>query len=212
MATPAMAPHFQRLATPDRRENISLPEILSALSFALDLTEGAVPGHALRSCLLGMRLARALGFPPDQLADLYYALLLKDVGCSSNAGRLCQIIGGGDEREVKAGVKLEDWTKPSQPKLSTLRLLWKTVLPEAGPLGRAAGIVKIGLTQHRNNEEMIGFAATAARTSFASSGSERYLQKQYAVWTNTGTAAAILSAAREIRFRSKHASWLSRNI
>lgn len=156
MATPAMAPHFQRLATPDRRENISLPEILSALSFALDLTEGAVPGHALRSCLLGMRLARALGFPPDQLADLYYALLLKDVGCSSNAGRLCQIIGGGDEREVKAGVKIEDWTKPSQPKLSTLRLLWKTVLPEAGPLGRAAGIVKIGLTQHRNNEEMIG--------------------------------------------------------
>ena len=40
----------------------SLPEILSALSFALDLTEGAVPGHALRSCLLGMRLGMELGF------------------------------------------------------------------------------------------------------------------------------------------------------
>jgi putative nucleotidyltransferase with HDIG domain len=135
--------------------SISLAEILSAFSFALDLTEGALPGHALRSCLLGMRLGKELGLPATQRSDLYYALLLKDVGCSSNAGRLCQIIGGGDERRVKAGVKLEDWTRPNRPKFSTLRLLWNTVLPQAGPLGRTAGIVRIGLSQHRNNEEMI---------------------------------------------------------
>lgn len=80
----------------------SLAEIISALSFALDLTEGAVPGHALRSCLLGMRLGMELGFSDVELADLYHALLLKDVGCSSNAARMCQIIGGGDDRAVKA--------------------------------------------------------------------------------------------------------------
>ena len=156
MATHAALPWAQGLADAENPANVSLAEILSALSFALDLTEGAVPGHALRTCVLGMRVAQALGFAPEQLADLYYALLLKDVGCSSNAGRLCQIIGGGDERVVKAGVKLEDWTKPSRPKLSTLELLWKTVLPEAGPLQRVAGIVRIGMAQHRNNEEMIG--------------------------------------------------------
>ncbi len=134
---------------------ISLAEILSALSFALDLTEGAVPGHALRSCLLGMRIAAALQLPEHDKASLYYALLLKDVGCSSNAARLCQIIGGGDERRVKAGVKLEDWTHPGRPRPSTLRLLWSTVLPGSDPLRRAAGILRIGLTQHRNNEEVI---------------------------------------------------------
>lgn len=134
---------------------ISLPEILSALSFALDLTEGAVPGHALRSCLLGMRLGRELGLDAGRMTSLYYALLLKDIGCSSNAARLCQIIGGGDERVVKAGVKLEDWTRPGRPKASTLRLLWNTVSPEAGALQRTADILRIGLTQHRNNEEMI---------------------------------------------------------
>lgn len=143
------------LPVPAINTDISLAQVLSALSFALDLTEGAVPGHALRSCVLGMRLAHELGLPSHDLAGLYYALLLKDVGCSSNAARLCQILGGGDERRVKAGVKLEDWTRPGQPKASTLRLLWDTVLPDAGPLMRAAGIVKIGLTQHRNNEEMI---------------------------------------------------------
>jgi putative nucleotidyltransferase with HDIG domain len=139
----------------DTHRNISLAEILSALSFALDLTEGAVPGHALRSCVFGMRIAEELRLPAEQRADLYYALLLKDIGCSSNAARLCQIIGGGDERQVKAGVKLEDWTRPGHPKASTLKLLWTNVFPEAGALRRAAAIVRIGLTQHRNNEEMI---------------------------------------------------------
>lgn len=136
-------------------QHISLAEILSALSFALDLTEDAVPGHALRSCLLGMRLGHEMRLAPAQMASLYYALLLKDVGCSSNAARLCQIIGGGDERRVKAGVKLEDWTQPSKPKASTLKLLWNTVLPGSGPVERAAAIVRIGLTQHRNNKEVI---------------------------------------------------------
>ncbi len=133
----------------------SLAEIISALSFALDLTEGAVPGHALRSCLLGMRLGLELGLSDVELADLYHALLLKDVGCSSNAARMCQIVGGGDDRAVKAGVKLEDWTRPHQPRLSTLRLLWRNVLPGATPMRRLVRIAQIGLTQHRNNEEMI---------------------------------------------------------
>ncbi len=146
---------FEVLKSKNSPSSISLAEILSALSFALDLTEGAVPGHALRSCLIGMRLAEELDLPSERMADLYYALLLKDVGCSSNAARLCQIIGGGDERRVKAGVKLEDWTRPDRPKLSTLQLLWNTVEPDAGALKRTMGIVRIGMTQHRNNEEMI---------------------------------------------------------
>ena len=133
----------------------SLAEIISALSFALDLTEGAVPGHALRCCLLGMRLARELGFSDVELADLYHALLLKDVGCSSNAGRMCQIIGGGDDRAVKSGAKLEDWTRPLHPSLAALRLLWGNVLPHSGPLRKVGRILHIALTQNRNNYEMI---------------------------------------------------------
>lgn len=133
----------------------SLAAIISALSFALDLTEGAVPGHALRSCLLGMRLGKQIGFSDQELADLYHALLLKDVGCSSNAARMCQIIGGGDDRTVKSGVKLEDWTKPHRPSFSAIRLLWKSVLPGQGPLNKARRMVKIARTQHANNEEMI---------------------------------------------------------
>ena len=133
---------------------VSLSEIISALSFALDLTEGAVAGHALRSCLIGMRIGRRAGLSSVQMDSLYYALLMKDIGCSSNAARMCQIIGG-DDRAMKAGVKLEDWTKPHQPKASTLKLLWDQVLPEASALERMVRIAKIGMTQNENNREMI---------------------------------------------------------
>ena len=137
-------------------QTIDMPEIISALSFALDLTEGAVAGHALRSCVLGMRIATEARLSEFQLSDLYFALLLKDVGCSSNSARMCQIVGGGDDRAIKAGVKLEDWTQPGKPKISTLKLMWNNVLPDGNALERLLRIAQIGRTQHKNNEEMIG--------------------------------------------------------
>ena len=133
---------------------ISYSEIISALSFAIDLTEGAVPGHALRSCLLGMRLAQHTGVPRRRLQALYYALLLKDIGCSSNAARLCQITGG-DERAFKHNVKLDDWANPHRSRVQMLRTLWRQVLPQASAMRRAARIVRLGLTRQKNNQEMI---------------------------------------------------------
>jgi putative nucleotidyltransferase with HDIG domain len=88
---------------------LRLPEIISALSFALDLTEGAVPGHALRSTLLGMRIGEAMGLPETLRSQLFYALQLKDIGCSSNAARVAQMFAG-DDRAAKAMSKLTDWS------------------------------------------------------------------------------------------------------
>jgi putative nucleotidyltransferase with HDIG domain len=132
----------------------TLQEILVALSFALDLTEGAVPGHAIRCCLLAVRIATAMGMDHATISDLYYASLLKDVGCSSNSARMCQIVGG-DDRMVKAGAKLADWTRPMRPQLSTMKMLWKQVLPGGSIFGKTARIAKIAADQHKNNEELI---------------------------------------------------------
>jgi putative nucleotidyltransferase with HDIG domain len=57
-----------------------------------------------------MRLAREIGMPLAAQADLYYALLLKDAGCSSNASRLFHIIHS-DEIKAKGDLKDKDWTK-----------------------------------------------------------------------------------------------------
>ncbi len=134
--------------------DVSLSEVISAMTFALDLTEGADPGHALRSCLLGMRLAKALSVEKETQASLYYALLLKDIGCSNNAARMTQIVGG-DDRAAKAIAKLADWTRPHRAEMRVVKRLWATVLPEKSLVRRVARFAKIGLTQHKNNRQMI---------------------------------------------------------
>src|SRR5689334_21438378 len=76
-------------ATP-HPQRIGLAELVGALSHALDITEGQPAGHGVRCCWIGMHVGRELGWPEAVMADLYYTLLLKDVGCSSNAARICQ--------------------------------------------------------------------------------------------------------------------------
>src|SRR5437868_6151796 len=85
-------------------------EVLAGLSYALDLTEGQRPGHAVRSCLIGMRIGGILGLSADQRASLFYALLMKDLGCSSNAARFAALFGSNDHA-IKADIKQIDWTR-----------------------------------------------------------------------------------------------------
>ncbi len=71
--------------------DIRLAEILGALSEVLDMTEGQPPGHCMRACYIGIAIGKSMGLGDDRLSDLYYTLLLKDLGCSSNAARICQL-------------------------------------------------------------------------------------------------------------------------
>ncbi len=75
----------------DPRPTLRLAELLGALSYALDMVEGQPPGHCVRCCWIGIHIGRELGLTQSQLWELYYTLLVKDVGCSSNAARICQI-------------------------------------------------------------------------------------------------------------------------
>jgi HD-GYP domain-containing protein (c-di-GMP phosphodiesterase class II) len=70
---------------------MKLSELIGALSYALDITEGQPAGHCVRACWIGMHIGRAAGLPEEQLWELYYTLLLKDLGCSSNAARICEL-------------------------------------------------------------------------------------------------------------------------
>ncbi|WP_419804713.1 HD-GYP domain-containing protein [Terriglobus sp.] len=152
---------------------LSLPQILSALSFALDLTEGAIPGHAVRSTLLGIRIARAMGLSHAEQTALYYALQLKDIGCSSNAARMSQIFQG-DDRAAKAMVKVSDWQglfdAPSGETCSTrletlsaglkavpanMRALWSTVRPGASATEKIRLILDLSRNTDANTRELV---------------------------------------------------------
>ncbi len=131
---------------------IRLSDVVSALSLALDLTEGQPMGHAVRSCLIGMRIAEHLQLSGEERSDLYYALLLKDAGCSTNASRMSHILGS-DDIQAKREVKFEDWTKPS---VSGLRYLMRNILPGHSVPKKLLRAVIVGINQSRNNAEMIG--------------------------------------------------------
>jgi HD-GYP domain-containing protein (c-di-GMP phosphodiesterase class II) len=88
----------------DEGGDLRLSDILAALSYALDISDGQPAGHAVRSCLIGMRLAEEVGLEADDRVALFYALLLKDAGCSSNAAKVSALYGADDftaKRDVK---------------------------------------------------------------------------------------------------------------
>ncbi|MEY3144166.1 MAG: hypothetical protein RLY21_2659 [Planctomycetota bacterium] len=87
---------------------VRMSEVISALSYALDIVEGQPAGHAVRSCILGMHLGHAVGLDEERMSALFYALLLKDLGCSSNASKVCYLFGN-DDREVKSDLKGAAW-------------------------------------------------------------------------------------------------------
>ncbi len=135
---------FQRLiVTP----NIRFSEIISALSVALDITQGHPQGHCIRTALIGMRLADVLRLPPPDCSALFYALLLKDLGCSSNAAKMAYLFGA-DDHLVKRAARMIDWTNAGQ----CLKHCWNNCVPEGSPLEKLlkiAAIVKQGPASSR---------------------------------------------------------------
>jgi HD-GYP domain-containing protein (c-di-GMP phosphodiesterase class II) len=132
--------------------DIRLSEIISALSHALDVTEGQPMGHAERSCLIGLRLADGAGLGPAQRSSLFYALLLKDAGCSSNSAVTAEVFGT-DELQVKREIKLVDPRRPAQ----SLRYLRRNVAAGAPLRERVRhmrALVALGVDGARGLSEM----------------------------------------------------------
>ena len=105
---------------------VRLSEVLAGLSYALDLTEGQREGHSVRSCLIGMRIGEVLGISEEERSSLFYALLMKDLGCSSNAARFAAIFAANDH-DLKINLKMIDWSKA----VESFRFVASNVAPGA---------------------------------------------------------------------------------
>lgn len=126
------------------RQTTSLSEILAAFSYALDLTEGQPEGHSLRCCWIAMRLADQLGIEGPARRDIYYAVMLKDLGCSSNAARIADLYLT-DDRSFKHDYKLVGADLPS-----VLGFVFRKTGEGHGLVARAKAIGNI----LRNGEEI----------------------------------------------------------
>jgi HD-GYP domain-containing protein (c-di-GMP phosphodiesterase class II) len=132
------------LATPSTPK-LALSEVIGALSYALDLTEGQPPGHCIRCCWIGVHIGQEYGLDTASLWDLYYTLLLKDAGCSSNAARLCELYGQ-DDRRTKRDFKWVDTDNLSQ--------MVRFVLRHTGVKGQLADRFKRVMHLARHGEDL----------------------------------------------------------
>jgi HD-GYP domain-containing protein (c-di-GMP phosphodiesterase class II) len=129
---------------------IKLSEVISALSYALDITEGQPPGHSTRSCILGMRLAAEIGLSSQQRSALFYALLLKDAGCSSNAAKVSSLFDA-DDHWLKRDTKIIDWSNLSQ----SLLYVACHAAPQGSVIERIKRIFKIGLKGPKSAKQLV---------------------------------------------------------
>ena len=111
-------------------QHLKLSELMSSLSYALDLTEGQPQGHCIRCCWIGMNIGQQIGLPSEELWELYYVLLLKDLGCSSNASRICELYLT-DDLTFKRDFK---WVDGSLPQV--LRFVLRHTGSSAGIISR----------------------------------------------------------------------------
>ena len=118
-------------------QNVYLSEVVGALSYALDITEGQPVGHSLRCCWIGMHIGMRLGLSEHALSDLYYTLLLKDIGCSSNAARICKLYLA-DDLNFKNAYKVVDTKLPE-----ILRFLIANTGRKSGLVDRLQAMIHI---------------------------------------------------------------------
>ncbi len=114
-----------------------LSEVIGALSHALDLTEGQPVGHSQRAYMIGMHLAARLDLPSEVRAELYYAILLKDAGCSTGAGRMAELFRTADG-PLKREFSKVDWTSTAD----FVRFAAREVAPGASRIERAATLLR----------------------------------------------------------------------
>lgn len=176
---------------PDETSTVFLPDLISALSFALDLVADAAPGHAVRTCLLGMRMAAELGLSQEEQAQLYYALLLKDLGSSKNAGYIHRALGG-DDRSLKHEFRLHTWRRVS---FTTAQILWHHTLPDSGAMWRMPRFLSILLQQRSMVEEFIRLrceqSAKLAQKMGLSPETTRAIQASDEHWNGKGYPAGL---------------------
>jgi putative nucleotidyltransferase with HDIG domain len=158
-------------SAPKRDTAVRLSEVVAALSYALDITEGQPEGHAVRSCLIGMRVAGVIGLDDAARSDLFYAILLKDLGCSSNAARLCNLFGA-DDRALKQAHKLHDWTDGASaasyafqhvPGSTAIERAWRVLTVAVKGRGSAREMTETRCERGADIARMLGLSeATAA--------------------------------------------------
>ena len=106
-------------------------DVLASLAVATDLGTDQPPEHALRVCLVALRLGEACDMASD---DLWYLALLHPLGCTADSPEAAAKLG--DDRVLRSAMAAVDFASPP----AVLGGLWRA---STSP-GRFAAAVAAG--------------------------------------------------------------------
>ena len=181
--------------------SIRVSEIISALSYALDLTEGQPMGHSVRACIIGMRLAadrpaggragRSLLCPASEGRGMQQQLLpavsYTERGRDSRQAR--RENDGLDARGLGKPALCADARRHGLPFLQRMRRLFQVAATQQQD---SCDLVKIRCERGAYIAKQLGFSDASCPA--------------FTAWTSTGTAADIRTGSARRRFLFSRAS------
>lgn len=111
-------------------QELRLADLLAALSVTTDLAMGQAPDKAIRATVVATELARRMHLPEREVSDVYYATLLKHVGCTAASHEEVGLFGP-DDVGMRVIAERTDVGRPRE----MLELL--------GVTGRGAGVRRV---------------------------------------------------------------------
>jgi HD-GYP domain-containing protein (c-di-GMP phosphodiesterase class II) len=123
------------MAHDPRAARLRLADILAALSVATDLGHGQSPETAMRVCVVATRLADRLGLSATERAHVYFASLLRHIGCTAYSHEEA-ILFAGEGIAARAAVATVD---PANPR-EIIGFTISKVGAHLGPIARAGAV------------------------------------------------------------------------
>lgn len=180
---------------------VRLAELVATLSLAADLGLGQPPEHAIRSTIVALDIADALGVGPDERATTYWVTLLAWIGCTADSFELSRMFG--DDIELRARTYDIDFAGIPQ-----FAFLLRRAGSSGSPLQRATSSAKLLLTNGRaamhavtSHCEVTG--RLAARLGLGHD-IDRCLAYTFARWDGRGHPSGVAGEAIPLAIRLLH--------
>lgn len=200
-----MAP--SRLATafsvPSSLPRLRFAELMACLAAASELAMGQDADHALHSCAVAMRVARAWGLAGSDLHHVYYQSLLRFVGCNADTGVMAAI--AGDVLELRRAMAPVDAAAAPRVLATLVRRIRAAHADDSAMAAALAVLQGLGRATEFAREIFPGHCEVAQRLGRRLGFDERFvsgLGQLYARWDGRGSPAvageAILPAVRVV--------------
>ena len=96
----------------DAAAGLRLAELLAPLSLVMDLGRGQPSEESMQACLLAVGLGRSMELPEADVAIVFYASLLRHLGCTASSHEESVVLG--DELAMRPVMNRTDFTRPAE--------------------------------------------------------------------------------------------------